>query len=242
MRYWLVMPAAGSGSRFGASAPKQYADLHGRALIEWSLAPFLTDTRCVGAVVVISSGDTWWPTVAPRLTTGGVTKVLTAPGGAERCESVLNGLRVLESRMAGEEWVLVHDAARPCVSCDDRDRLLESAGRHLIGGLLAVPAADTLKRADAQRLVVQTVDRSDLWRALTPQMFRAQRLREGLERALAAGRSPTDEAQAIEWLGDQPLVVPGSSTNIKVTTADDLSIASAVLAARISGPDEVRQA
>ena|SRR5579863_6950546 len=233
MRYWLVMPAAGTGSRLGGPMPKQYAQLQGRTILEWALAPFLQDDRCAGAVVVVSRGDTWWPEVAARLL--GATQILTAAGGAERCDSVLSGLLALEGRIAGEEWVLVHDAARPCVSSHDRDRLLESAASHPVGGLLAVPAADSLKRADAERTVLDTVDRRDLWRALTPQMFRHKRLREALERASAEGMRPTDEAQAIEWLGERPLLVPGSSTNIKVTTADDLVIAAALLAARPAG-------
>ncbi|HUI62383.1 MAG TPA: 2-C-methyl-D-erythritol 4-phosphate cytidylyltransferase [Steroidobacteraceae bacterium] len=221
------MPAAGVGRRFGDSVPKQYADLHGRAVIEWALAPFLADSRCAAAVVVIAASDPYWPEVARRLTAYGA--VSTASGGTERSASVRNGLRALEGRAAPGDWVLVHDAARPCLPARDLDRLLGQVQSHPVGGLLASPAADTLKRAEAGGEIAATVDRAGLWRALTPQMFRFGALREALERAAAAGRTPTDEAQAIEWTGARPMVVEGSSTNIKITSADDLVIARALL-------------
>jgi 2-C-methyl-D-erythritol 4-phosphate cytidylyltransferase len=128
-----------------------------------------------------------------------------------------------------DDWVLVHDAARPCLPRSDLDRLLGELATHSVGGLLATPAADTLKRADAARDVQQTVDRAGLWRALTPQMFRYGRLCEALDRAHAAGRIPTDEAQAIEWLGDHPKLVEGAAANLKITSAADLAIAAALL-------------
>jgi 2-C-methyl-D-erythritol 4-phosphate cytidylyltransferase len=159
-------------------------------------------------------------------------KVLTAHGGSERSHSVRNGLAALSGRAAVEDWVLVHDAARPCVSRQDVDRLLNRVQSHPVGGLLAAPAADTLKRAGGDKEVLETVDRASLWRALTPQMFRYGRLCEALDRALGQGRSPTDEAQALEWMGERPLVVEGSTTNIKITSADDLVIAVALMAAR----------
>src|SRR5882724_1520494 len=287
MRYWLVMPAAGVGRRFGEHIPKQYADLHGRTVMEWSLAPFLYDSRCLGVVVVLGANDSFWPTVSSRLpditgatraseasvaaaladatrvaeraaaksgrpdgegfsdpalslpTVAAVTlpKVMTAQGGSERSHSVRNGLAALSGRAAADDWVLVHDAARPCVPRQDVDRLLNRVQSHAVGGLLAAPAADTLKRASgdkssANKEVLETIDRSSLWRALTPQMFRYGRLCAALDRALGQGRSPTDEAQALEWMGERPLVVEGSTTNIKITSADDLVIAVALMAAR----------
>ena len=282
MRYWLVMPAAGAGRRFGEHIPKQYADLHGRTVMEWSLAPFLYDSRCLGVVVVLGVNDSFWPTVASRLpdvtgatraseahvaaaladatraadraaakggrpygegfsdpglsipTAPAVTlpRVITAHGGSERSQSVRNGLGALSGRAAVDDWVLVHDAARPCVSRQDVDRLLDRVQSHPVGGLLAAPAADTLKRASGEKEVLETIDRSSLWRALTPQMFRYGRLCEALDRALGQGRSPTDEAQALEWTGERPLVVEGSTINIKITSADDLVIALALMAAR----------
>ena len=134
MRYWLVMPAAGTGRRFGDRMPKQYAPLSGRTVLEWALAPFLSDARCAGAVVVIAATDTWWPKIAER-----ISPVTVVQGGGERCESVRCGLQALTRKAAADDWVLVHDAARPCLSNADRDRLLEQAGAHAVGGLLAMP-------------------------------------------------------------------------------------------------------
>jgi 2-C-methyl-D-erythritol 4-phosphate cytidylyltransferase len=222
MRYWLVMPAAGIGRRFGADRPKQYAPLCGRTVIEWALSPFLTDARCAGAVVALAEEDPYWTSIAPA-------GVLIAPGGRERSHSVRNGLTVLAERAAPEDWVLVHDAARPCLPRQDLDRLLAQNAGHPVGGLLATPAADTLKRADEAGQVQQTVDRAGLWRALTPQMFRYGRLCEALDRAHAAARLPTDEAQAIEWLGDAPRLIEGAAANLKITSAADLAIAAALL-------------
>jgi len=222
MRYWLVMPAAGIGRRFGGERPKQYAPLCGRTVIEWALGLFLTDARCAGAVVALAQDDPYWRAIpAPT--------VLVAAGGQERSHSVRNGLAALADRAHREDWVLVHDAARPCLPREDLDRLLEELATHPVGGLLATPAADTLKRCDASREVQQTVDRSGLWRALTPQMFRYARLCEALDRAHAAGRQPTDEAQAIEWLGERPRLIEGAAANLKITSAADLAIAAALL-------------
>jgi 2-C-methyl-D-erythritol 4-phosphate cytidylyltransferase len=222
MKYWLVMPAAGIGRRFGTDRPKQYAPLCGRTVIEWALALFITDSRCSGAVVVLAQDDPYWGAIAPQT-------VLVAAGGQERSQSVRNGLAALAERADRDDWVLVHDAARPCLPRQDLDRLLSVLETHAVGGLLATPAADTLKRADGSGDVEQTVDRASLWRALTPQMFRYGRLCEALDRAHSAGRVPTDEAQAIEWLGDRPRVVEGAATNLKITSAADLAIAAALL-------------
>ncbi|HJS88386.1 MAG TPA: 2-C-methyl-D-erythritol 4-phosphate cytidylyltransferase [Steroidobacteraceae bacterium] len=220
--YWLVMPAAGIGRRFGADRPKQYAPLCGRTVIEWALAPFLADSRCAGAVVAVAEEDRHWRMIAPA-------NVLATPGGRERSHSVRNGLAALAERARADDWVLVHDAARPCLSREDLDHLLAGLADHAVGGLLATPAADTLKRADASGDVQQTIDRAGLWRALTPQMFRYGRLCAALDRAHAAGRVPTDEAQAIEWLGDHPKLIEGAAANLKVTSAADLAIAAALL-------------
>ncbi|HEY6516778.1 MAG TPA: 2-C-methyl-D-erythritol 4-phosphate cytidylyltransferase [Steroidobacteraceae bacterium] len=222
MKYWLVLPAAGIGRRFGTDRPKQYAPLCGRTVIEWALAPFLTDARCAGAVVALASDDPFWASIAPAT-------VLVAAGGQERSHSVRNGVAALAGRANSDDWVLVHDAARPCLPRGDLDRLLSELASHPVGGLLATRAADTLKRADASGNVQQTVDRAGLWRALTPQMFRYGRLCEALDRAHAAGRTPTDEAQAIEWLGDVPRLVEGAAANLKITSAADLALAAALL-------------
>ena len=247
MRYWLVMPAAGSGSRFGEATPKQYAPLAGRTVIEWALAPFLEDPCCRGIVVALAASDLWWPAVAARLSapagaaprTAARPALSTAAGGAQRSLSVRGALAALQHQARDDDWVLVHDAARPCLRASDLERLLTRLAADALGGLLATPAPDTLKRAldtsaaDAPA-VAQTVERSGLYRALTPQMFRYRRLCAALDAAHAARRFPTDEAQALEWLGERPQLVAGEADNLKVTTAADLVLAEAVLRARHS--------
>jgi 2-C-methyl-D-erythritol 4-phosphate cytidylyltransferase len=231
MRYWLVMPAAGVGRRFGSATPKQYAPLQGRTVIEWALAPFLADPGCAGVSISLAADDPYWGEISGRLA-GAAVEIIIAPGGIERSHSVRKGLEVLAGRAAAEDWVLVHDAARPCLSSADLRQLLERLSTHRVGGILATPAADTLKRAGADSSIEQTVDRAGLWRALTPQMFRYQLLCDALDRALASGRLPTDEAQALEWMGEHPVLVQGSAANIKITSADDLVLAAALLNAR----------
>ena len=239
MRYWLVMPAAGSGNRFGADRPKQYAPLAGRTVIEWALAPFLADApRCEHIVVALAREDTGWEQVAARLNARGTSTVSPVRGGAQRSQSVRFALAGLQGRAGPDDWVLVHDAARPCLDAQDLERLLGELVTHPVGGVLAIPATDTLKRAqDGEGTgvgVAQTLDRSGLWRALTPQMFRYARLCAALDQAHAAGRFPSDEAQALEWLGEHPLLIEGAATNLKITTGADLVLAAAVLAARRS--------
>src|SRR5579862_8706472 len=174
MRYWLVMPAAGSGSRFGAQAPKQYAPLAGRTVVEWALAPFLADSRCVHVVLVLAERDASWGELAAQRAIG--SRVSTVTGGAQRSQSVRRGLAALAPRAAPDDWVLVHDAARPCLEATDLERLLGALATHPLGGLLATPATDTLKRAGGtdgpHPAVADTLERGKLWRALTPQMFR----------------------------------------------------------------------
>ncbi len=235
MKYWLVMPAAGSGRRFEGDTPKQYAPLLGRTVIEWALAPFLGDPRCAHAVVVIAESDSDWQRVAAR---AGSERLSATPGGAERSVSVRRGLAALAGRAAAGDWVLVHDAARPCLDPRDLEELIVRVTAHGSGGLLAIRAADTLKQAQTDARAQQgptvacTVDRAALWRALTPQMFRFGPLCAALDAAHAAGRHPTDEAQALEWGGVSPLLVEGRATNLKLTTGEDLALAEAVLRAR----------
>ena len=250
MRYWLVMPAAGAGRRFGAPLPKQYAPLEGRTVIEWALAPFLADARCAEVVLALAADDAAGARIAARVRERGAAPASGGPavsvvtGGEQRSHSVRCGLDALEGRAAADDWVLVHDAVRPCLDAHDLERLLAALGTHPLGGLLAVPAADTLKRAQDPQAgpaaaqapaVSQTVERAGLWRALTPQMFRYGSLGAALDRAHAAGRSPTDEAQALEWQGEHPLLVAGSASNLKITTAADLVLAAAVLQSRRGG-------
>jgi 2-C-methyl-D-erythritol 4-phosphate cytidylyltransferase len=230
MRYSLVMPAAGAGRRFGADTPKQYAPLAGRTVIEWALAPFLADARCARIVVALAAADQHWEHLPLR------SRALTVVGGAERSASVRSALAALAAQAGADDWVLVHDAARPCLDAQDLERLLGRLAAHPVGGVLAVPLADTLKRAAGAGedgcAIEATQERAGLWRALTPQMFRYGALCAALDQAHAAQRSPSDEAQALEWSGARPLLIAGAASNLKVTTAQDLVLAAAVLRAR----------
>ena len=234
MRYWLVMPAAGSGRRFGTTVPKQYAALAGRTVIEWSLAPFVADSRCAGIRVVLAAGDGHW---AQLMLDDPSSRLRAVEGGAERWESVQRGLAALPPE-AMNDWVLVHDAARPCLATEELELLLESLDHSPDGALLAAPLTDTLKKArssGAAEVAQSTVDRDGLWRAQTPQAFRGRVLAAALQRCAAERLAPTDEAQAVEVLGLAPRLVRGFATNIKITSADDLQLASAILTPQESG-------
>lgn len=226
-RLWAVIPAAGRGDRFGAGRPKQYAVLRGRALIEWSMAAFLARADIAGIVIALAADDPDWPRCRPA-----DSRVWEAPGGTERAVSVGNALALLTGRGGGDDdWVLVHDAARPCLDPSDLDQLLNLGRRSPDGALLAAPVDDTLKRAVDGR-AADTVDRRDLWRAMTPQLFRLGPLRQALQAAAASGIAITDEASAIEQQGGRPLLVEGRTDNIKITRSVDLALADAILAAR----------
>ncbi len=249
VRYWLAVPAAGAGRRLGGSTPKQYLALQQRTLLEWSLSPFLADPRCRGATVALAPEDDRGAVVLaslgatlPSSRSGAALRLRSVIGGMERADSVIAALTDLAGVAAPQDWVLVHDAARPCVTGAEIDALLgalDSLPEVGVGGLLAVPVSDTLKRAQDSPAGSQTVPREGLWRALTPQAFRLAPLLAALRAAGSAGRRPTDEAQAMEWVGDRAVLVPGLATNIKVTTPDDLALAAVILAARGS-PDPYR--
>lgn len=217
--YWVVIPAAGVGSRMRADRPKQYLPLGQRTLIEHTLDCFLGQPELSGLVVCLSPDDDWWPQLAcaqdPRIT--------RTDGGSERADSVLNGLQALTALGAQEQdWVLVHDAARPNLTHSDLHKLLLSLQDDPVGGLLAVPVRDTLKIAGPDGRVRSTPDRTLYWQAYTPQMFRLQPLRTALQAALEADVAITDEASAMEWAGHAPRLVEGRSDNIKVTRPEDL--------------------
>lgn len=226
--FWVVIPAAGSARRMGGAIPKQYLPLARSTVIEHSIAPFLTRPNCSGVVVVLAAGDQRWG----QLAVSKHPKILVTTGGAERADSVRAGLDALAPRAAASDWVLVHDAARPCLTSTDLSALLEQLLDDEVGGLLAAPLVDTLKRADERGRVRATVDRAGLWRALTPQMFRLDVLRRALDAARERGSSGTDDAQAVEALGLEPKLVAGSGDNIKITLADDLERAERILAGR----------
>ena len=229
-RHWALVPAAGVGKRMGSTVPKQYLPLAGRPVIAHALATLLAHPRIAGVVVAIGAEDEWWPTVAAELTAAKPLWVVT--GGAERCYSVLNGLEALRQWAMLNDWVLVHDAARPCLTAEDLDRLFAELTGDPVGGLLAVPVRDTLKQADATGRVAATVDRSRLWHALTPQMFRMGTLHEALRAALMRGLLVTDEAAALEASGFTPRLVEGRADNLKITRPEDLALAEFYLTRR----------
>ncbi|MBU3057739.1 2-C-methyl-D-erythritol 4-phosphate cytidylyltransferase [Pseudomonas indica] len=217
--FWAVVPAAGIGSRMRADRPKQYLQLAGRTILEHSLHCLLDHPGLQGLVVSLATDDPYWPDLACSKD----SRIQRAAGGRERADSVLNALLRLEALgAAANDWVLVHDAARPNLARSDLDRLLDELADDPVGGLLAVPARDTLKRVGADDRVVETVDRSLIWQAYTPQMFRLGPLRAALAGALAAGATVTDEASAMEWAGQSPRLVEGRSDNLKVTRPEDL--------------------
>jgi 2-C-methyl-D-erythritol 4-phosphate cytidylyltransferase/2-C-methyl-D-erythritol 2,4-cyclodiphosphate synthase len=229
---WAVVPAAGRGSRFAsasASGAKQYAPLKGATVIEWSLAALLAEPRVAGIVVVLAADDTRWSTL-PVAAAG--AKIRTAVGGADRQDSVLSGLEALEAEAAADDWVMVHDAARPCLTSADLTALIDAVetptAEPRSGALLAAPVVDTVKR-ERGGIAVETVDRSGLWRALTPQVFGFLQLQQALEEVVRLGLAVTDEAQAMERLGLPAELVRGSPFNIKVTRPEDLTMAEAIL-------------
>ena len=233
-RLWAIVPAAGRGERFASSTPqhlpKQYTPLLGSSVLEWSLRALLAEPRIEAIVVVLAAEDKYWPQVATRLNS---PKLLTTIGGAQRQDSVMNGLEFLSSRAAADDWILVHDAARPCVSPGDIGALADAlqqqsgSGASRAGAVLAAPIVDTVKRESTTGL--ETVDRAGLWRALTPQVFAFAQLRRALQEAARSGAAVTDEAQAMERIGISAALVSGSPFNVKVTRAEDLSVAAAIL-------------
>jgi len=224
-RVWAVVPAAGRSERFAADRPKQYAPLLGVPMLEWTLRRLLGETRIEAIVVVLAPGDERWSALAERL---GGDRLREAIGGADRQTSVLNGLRRLAAHAQPADWVLVHDAARPCLAAAELGDLLDALAPGVPGAMLGAPLVDTIKR-ERGGVCAETVDRQGLWRALTPQVFPYAALVRGLEEAARAQVTVTDEAQAMERLGVQPRLVQGSPFNIKVTDAGDLIAAARIL-------------
>ncbi len=213
---WAVVPAAGEGRRFGGAIPKQYLEISGKAILRWTLERLAAVRGLEGIVVALGADDRRWP--GWREIDG--VELRTTIGGANRVDSVLAGLRALPSSVSGDALVLVHDAARPCVAATDIERLLQDAPQ---GGFLAVGIRDTVKQCISDR--VTTVARESLWRAQTPQCFPRGALSNALTAAIHAGKVPTDEAQAMEWMGWPMQLVAGCEHNIKITTEQDLKLA-----------------
>lgn len=221
LRLWAVVPAAGRGVRMGQEVPKQYLPLAGRTVIEHTLERLCSAPYLAGIVVVIAPNDEYWPHLRIDLP----VPIYSVTGGAERAHSVQAGLHYLETITVSNDWILVHDAARPCIRSTDLEHLVATLVDHPVGGLLALPLTDTVKRVALTGEVLATVPRNDLWRAQTPQMFRLRELRLALANAITQGWIPTDESAAMEAAGHQPLVVLGHADNIKITQPQDLALA-----------------
>ncbi|MEZ9997848.1 2-C-methyl-D-erythritol 4-phosphate cytidylyltransferase [Vibrio lentus] len=214
-----VVPAAGVGSRMKADRPKQYLQIHGKTILEHTVEKLLSHPQVSKIVVAVSDDDPYYPELSLNLN----PQVIRVSGGTERADSVLSALDYIAQQQLND-WVMVHDAARPCIQLSDIDKLISGAMTHDVGAILAAPVRDTMKRG-AQGQIEHTVDRVDLWHALTPQMFRSKPLRKVLSEALQQGVSITDEASAFEWKGLSPALIAGRSDNFKITQPEDLALA-----------------
>ncbi|MGB5180397.1 MAG: 2-C-methyl-D-erythritol 4-phosphate cytidylyltransferase [Gammaproteobacteria bacterium] len=230
-KFWAIVPAAGAGTRMGSDIPKQYLTLGDRTVLEHTLDTLLSCQQLAGVILVLSPADQRWTGIQQRYAQQALE---TVNGGAERCDSVLNGLKHLAARATDDDWVLVHDAARPCVRAEDIERLMKTLESSDEGGLLGVPVADTMKRVDDELCITDTVDREGLWHAYTPQMFPAGALRTALQQAIGDGYPVTDEANAMELAGYRPRMVQGARDNIKITVPSDLPLAAFYLQSRQS--------
>ncbi len=212
-----VVPAAGVGSRMAADRPKQYLSIAGKTILEHTIDRLLSHPAIQHVVIAITPSDPYFA----DLPLGLDPRITVVDGGAERADSVFAGL----AKVPNDSWVLVHDAARPCLRQSDLQNLIDAALHSDCGAILASPVRDTMKRGNGEQGIANTVDRSDLWHALTPQMFKAEELREALQTALRDGAMVTDEASALEHCGKTPRLVKGRADNIKVTQPEDLALA-----------------
>lgn len=222
-KVFALVLAAGQGTRIGDAVPKQYLPLAGKPMMFHSIEAICAVSRVEKVFVVLAPMDRHWGAHDWSALPDKVEAAFC--GGAHRAESVLNALVHLETRVGADDWVMVHDAARPCIMTELVEQFLDEVGEDPVGGLLAMPVADTLKRADEHQRVEATVSRVKLWRAQTPQLFRYAMLRKGLEKNPKA----TDEAEAVESLGHEPRLAEGENSNIKVTFAEDIVLAELII-------------
>lgn len=223
-RCWVVVPAAGVGRRMGSHIPKQYLELSGQTVLLHTLKRLAGCPGISGLFLGVSATDPYWQEIWQEISHESSWLKLVCDGGAERADTVSRVLDAMAGRVEQDDWVLVHDAVRPCVSHQDIEKLMHVASEH-DGGLLGRPISDTVKMADSQNRVKKTIARDGLWAAQTPQMFRYGELRQALLEAKEKGLVITDEASAMELAGFQPLMVQGSSDNIKITVPGDLELA-----------------
>lgn len=229
MTIWAVLPAAGIGRRMGSTIPKQYLPIDGSPLLLHSLRRLCAVKKIEKIVVVIHPDDSRWAELQESISAEFGSRIITVMGGDERYQSVLNGLTAMVEFAAEDDWVLVHDAVRPCVRTCDIENLIQEVCQSSIGGLLGCPVDNTLKRVDKDLAVIETVDRESYWNALTPQMFRFAELKGAIEAVVVSGEQVTDEAAAMEAAGFKPVMVAGSKDNIKITHEADLLLASQIL-------------
>ena len=219
--FWAVVPSAGIGERMQSDRPKQYLQLEDKLVIEHTLQRLASHPEIKGIVIAIAQEDEWWPTVSVVVS----CPLYVVHGGEQRSHSVLNALDKLSTLVADDTWVLVHDAARPCLRQEDIDRLLSALSNHDVGGLLGLPVNDTVKRTSNDDVIMETIERRNLWRASTPQMFRLVILKSALQALREQNITVTDEASAIEFVGLEPVMVEGHADNIKITVSTDLALA-----------------
>ncbi len=227
---WAIVPAAGIGRRMQSDIPKQYLTLNGRAVLEYTIDVLLKNEHIAGLIIALQQDDDYWPDV--KITSN--KPVICTEGGKERADSVLNALTVLvkNDQFNKADWVMVHDAVRPCLTQADINKLVSEV-KEDSGGLLALPVRDTMKRQNENNTVEQTIDREKLWHALTPQYFPALNLKAALEDAQISKLTVTDESSAMELAGYSPILVQGREDNIKITRPDDLRLASLYLQAQV---------
>lgn len=229
MTIWAVLPAAGIGRRMGSDIPKQYLAIDGVPILLHSLRRLSAVKEIGKIVVVIHPEDSRWAALEGSISAEFEGRILTVMGGDERYQSVLNGLTAMIEFAAEDDWVLVHDAVRPCVRTCDIENLIQKVSEKSVGGLLGSPVDNTLKRVDKHLAVIETADRESYWNALTPQMFRFAQLKQSIEAVVASGEQVTDEAAAMEVAGFKPIMVAGNKDNIKITVDADLVLASQIL-------------
>lgn len=223
---WVVVPAAGIGARMQADRPKQYLPLAGMTVLEYTLKQLLSHPQVKGLIVSVAEHDEYWP----LLDIAGDPRVTAVAGGKERCHSVLNGLKKLMTYAGPADWVMVHDVARPCLTHEELDSLFAATeALNVDGFVLGMPVRDTMKQTNAEGVVEKSPDRSRLWHAFTPQMFRLGELLAAIDRCLEAGKLVTDEASAMEQCGHSVQMIAGSANNIKITRPEDLPMAEFIL-------------
>lgn len=220
-QYWAIVPAAGIGQRMEADRPKQYLPLAGKTVIQHTLEKLAAVPQVTGIVVALRADDGYWDELGINLP----KPLKIVEGGEERVHSVFTAASSIAEELDQDDWLLVHDAARPCVQVSDIIQLIKTVSEHECGGLLATQASDTLKLSNSKQSAEKTIDRSRIWHALTPQCFRAPLLLEALEKGVENPNTITDESSAMEAAGYQPLLVQGRSDNLKITRSEDIALA-----------------